>query len=175
MFKLKYRYCKARMAAYLDGELSLDARRRVSRYIDECPDCYREYVRHRELRRELSYRMPLFGMPRTGQLERIWAGIQENVQNTSGYARPRYDIRYSLVALALALAFLLPMALLGEDMAAAITVTQPTPYIEQHTGETGIPYKAMHVAIATRPADLTDEITTITPEAVPQRTPDPGE
>ncbi|MBC8170519.1 MAG: hypothetical protein H7X77_02565, partial [Anaerolineae bacterium] len=38
----RIRYCKARMVAYVNGELPIAARRRMARYIEQYPECYAE-------------------------------------------------------------------------------------------------------------------------------------
>ena len=132
MFKLKYRYCKARMTAYLNGELSPGARRRMARYIAECPDCYAEYLRQLDLTRELESRVGGFGTPGVGQLDRIWANIEAEI-TTPAPAPPvrRRRARYGLVLLMLLLATLLPWTLGNRNVAFDVP-SQPAP--ELNTG-----------------------------------------
>jgi anti-sigma factor RsiW len=175
MFKFKLRYCEARMVAFLNGELSLKARRRMARYIDGCSDCYAEYVRQRELQDELERRLPVFGQPRPSQLDRIWAAVQDEMQMSPPPHLP-WHMRYGLATLALLLSLLLPVALLGDNVSSVVAVTPPTPKDAQSTSViTSSPYHATQVAVATLPADVTGTNTIIMPEAVPQRTPQPGE
>ena len=173
MLRFKYRYCKTRMVAFLNGELSPKVRRRVARYIDECSDCYSEYIRQRELQQELKYRLSVFGAPGPGQLDWIWEAVQDELQWTrEAHVRPWY-LRYGLVTLVFVLAMFLPLMLLGDEVASAVMVTQPTPGDSYGAVITSAPYPTS-VAVATTSIDLTDEIDTIIPEAVPQGTPQPG-
>ena len=176
MFRFKFRYCEARMVAFLNGELSAKARGRMARYIDECPDCFAEYVRQRDLHNELKRCLPGFGQPRPPQLNRIWGAVQEEMQ-TSPTPHLPWHIRYGLATLALLLVLLLPVALLGDNVASAAMVTQPTPHDARSASAiTSAPYLVTQVAVATLPADVTGTSNTIImPEAVPQRTPQPGE
>jgi predicted RNA-binding protein YlxR (DUF448 family) len=80
MLNFKLLYCKTRMVAYLNGELSVDAQRKVGRYIDECPACYAEYLRQRELKRYLSVSVPSIGKANPQQINQIWQGIQTQLQ-----------------------------------------------------------------------------------------------
>lgn len=128
MLKLKYRYCKSRMAAFINGELPLVARRRVARYIDECPDCYAEYLRQRDLAEELKRQLHMIGQPDHTQLNRIW----ENIQSDLSQPRPqrparRYPTRYGLVAIILALVLMLPF-ILGQTSDYRTIPSQPAPY-----------------------------------------------
>ena len=116
MLKLKYRYCKARMAAYLNGEMSLASRRRMARYIDECPDCYAEYRRQLDVTRELESSVGGLGRPDRPQLRRIWSNVQTNIQyeatsHQPAEHAPRRPARYGLVLLAFLVAVLLPWTL----------------------------------------------------------------
>ena len=173
MLKFKLRYCKARMVAYLNGELSPGARRRVARYIDECPDCYAEYVRQRELQQELTHRLATFGQPRPVQLNRIWAAVQEEMQASQpSRSNSKHYLRYSVVLLALLLVMFLPLTLLGNEVASSVMVTQPTPDSGNHViVDNQIPAQATLVAAATLPVDETNEVNTIMPEAAPQHIP----
>ena len=175
MFKFKYRYCRARMVAYLNGELSSTTRRRVGRYIDECSDCYSEYIHQRDLQQELRHRLSVFGAPRPGQLERIWEAVQDELQLTRKTSVRPWYLRYGLVTLVFILAMFLPLMLLGDDVASAVMVTQPTPKNNHGAVITSAPNQPTSVAVATISVDMTDKIDTIIPEAVPQGTAQPGQ
>jgi anti-sigma factor RsiW len=113
------------MTAYVHGELSPRSRRRVVRYIDECPDCYAEYQRQRRLMRELAADMPVFGEPSARQLDRIWAGVQAEVnrlQPRAWQSRPGYG----LAGMAMLLLLVLPLTLGNGNVLPALA-TQPAP------------------------------------------------
>jgi len=174
MFGFRYRYCEARMVAFLNGELSPKSRRRVARYIEECPRCYAEYVRQRELQRELASGLPVLGQPRPEQMNRIWTGIHREIfPAQSRPSRPHY-FRSSLVTLASILVMVLSLLLLDKDRTLAAMVTQPSPGGNRTTVMTNAP-QATQVAVVTLPVDSTHEVNTIVPEAAPQYTPQPGQ
>ncbi len=119
MIRFKYRYCKVHMARFVSRDLSPAVRQRVARYIDECPDCYREYMRHREFNHKLSQNLPALGIPSQRQLDSVWRALQSDL---SAGDKPSRDLRdfarrsslqfsYGLAALAICLALLLPAAL----------------------------------------------------------------
>ena len=119
LIRFKYQYCKVHMARFVAGDLSDAARRRIARYIDECPDCYREYMRHRAFDHNLSCKLPALGRPSKQQLDGMWTALQgelvasaKPINNLGDFAR-RSSLRFSygLAAVALCLAVLLPIAL----------------------------------------------------------------
>src|SRR3990170_2279910 len=126
MFKFKYHYCKTRMTAFINDELPPRARRRIARYMDECPDCYAEYLRQRDLQHELMRNLPSFGRPRPAQLGHIWSAIQQNMRTRASQVRHRYHARYGLSTLMLLLTLFLPL-LVRHDSVSRVTVTQPMP------------------------------------------------
>lgn len=83
MIKFKYRYCQVHMAQYLSGDLSDTTRRRIARYIDECEDCYNEYIRQRNLANQLERELPSLGRPSVYKLDNMWASIQAELANPS--------------------------------------------------------------------------------------------
>jgi anti-sigma factor RsiW len=171
----KYQYCKARMIAFLHGELPPGSRRRVAQYIDEYPRCYAEYVRQRSLQHELGHRLPSLGQPTPDQLERIWAGIQEEMRPAPRRkSQPAFVARYGLATLALVMVLLIPL-LLGSVDGPPITVTQPRP-ADLATEATASPPNPTSIAAApTQPAVITAPVHNSddppAPEAAPQRTP----
>lgn len=142
MVNFKLRYCKSRMSAYIHGELSPQSRRRIARYIHECPQCYAEYTRQNQMARELRSELPGFGRPTRGQLDRIWAGIEAEIAPAPQRSRSRrggwrpYKVGYGVVALALLLAVMLPAAMRSDaqDMAAP-----PIPALDAQTVATVAP------------------------------------
>ncbi len=130
MFRLKYRYCKARMTAYLNGELAPRSRQRMARYIDECPDCYTEYQRQRALVQDLKGYVPAVGRPQSGQLDRMWANIQSQIgASVNGQSKKRHkQIGFGLVALVLVL-MLLPW--ITDNRPVAAIPSQPAPSVDR--------------------------------------------
>lgn len=118
MIKFKYRYCKVHMAQYLSGDLSDTTRRRIARYIDECQDCYNEYIRQRNLANKLERDLPIFGRPSAQKLDNMWAEIQTQLaqpepQSSMLTYRPKRHntLNYSLVMLMLSLLMIIPLAI----------------------------------------------------------------
>ena len=114
---LKYRYVKTRMTAYLDGELSDQSRRFIARQIDENPLCYREYIQAKQSKQELERSLPSFGQAEAGQLDKIWANIQselnqpEAIPVTRVMPRQNYSLSYGVAMLILAIIMLTPFAI----------------------------------------------------------------
>lgn len=119
LIRFKFQYCKVHMARFVAGDLSDAARRRIARYIDECPDCYREYMRHRAFDHNLSRQLPTLGRPSKQQLDGMWMALQSELVapskpiNTLGDFTRRSSLHFSygLAAVAICLAVLLPIAL----------------------------------------------------------------
>lgn len=119
MIRFKHRYCKVHMARFVNGELSEAARRRVGRYIDECEECHREYLRHREFAQKLERSLPTLGAPKPQRLDELWTSLQGELQAParrnawlSDFASAhRLQFSYGMVLLAISLALLLPLAL----------------------------------------------------------------
>ena len=119
MIKFKYRYCKVHMAQYLSGDLSDTTRRRIARYIDECQDCYNEYIQQRNLANQLERELPVLGRPSAQKLDNMWANIQSELSQpaetqTSMLSYPTYKRKtwgYSLVMLMVALMLVIPLAI----------------------------------------------------------------
>ena len=119
MIRFKYRYCQVHMARFVSRDLSPAVRQRVARYIDECEDCYREYMRHREFNHKLAQTLPALGAPSQGQLDAVWTALQSELNAPDPPTRALRDFAkrsslqfsYGLAAVAVCLALLLPVAL----------------------------------------------------------------
>ena len=183
MFRFKYQYCKRRMVAYINGELSERSRRRMARYIDDCTDCYAEYTRQRRIQREIHDRLPSIGRPQAGQLDRIWTAIQADLSRpaTTNYQPQRFQLRYGFVVMLMVAALIFPLWF-GDGGVSTVAATQPTPdarvaYVDD-TVATERPDADVSLAqpltenVASTPApDMQTEVT-IAPEAVPQHIPE---
>lgn len=128
MIRFKYRFCKVHMARFVNGDLAEPVRRRVARYIDECEDCYREYMQHREFAHKLERSLPTFGKPGAATLDKVWISLQADMQapptRSDGIHAPAgLKFSYGLVIAAITLALLLPM-LIGIH-AAGLSVDLP--------------------------------------------------
>lgn len=119
MIKFKYRYCKVHMAQYLSGDLCAVTRRRIARFIDECQDCYKEYLRQRDLSDQLQRDLPVLGRPDTQKLNSIWLSLQTELAPAAGSSAIAPDFRppsqptigQGFFIMVLVIALLLPMVL----------------------------------------------------------------
>lgn len=139
---MRLRYCKANLTAYVNGQLSPRARRRIARYIDIDAACYAEYVRQRELARELNHSLPYIGQPTQPQLDRIWGAIQAEMGGISptapaSHRTPHYvqvkraNTRFGVVGIACGLVLALPVMLGNSNVSALSVPTPPEPQLEQ--------------------------------------------
>lgn len=119
MIRFKYRFCKVHMARFISGDLSEAARRRVGRYIDECEDCQREYLRHREFAQKLEQSLPGLGRASPQRLDELWRSLQTELQRPekqtlwfSDFASPQsMRFSYGMVMLVVSIALLMPMVI----------------------------------------------------------------
>ncbi|MCY3782117.1 MAG: hypothetical protein OXG78_17515 [Chloroflexi bacterium] len=117
MVRFKYRFCKVLMARFVSGDLADPVRRRVARYIDECEDCYREYMNHREFAYRLEHSLATLGHPASAKLDQIWSSLQMDLRQpqTRPHSFPDFGSRsslnfsYGLAIIAITVALLLPM------------------------------------------------------------------
>ncbi|MEM9951190.1 MAG: hypothetical protein AAF846_06315 [Chloroflexota bacterium] len=130
---LQYRYVKARMMAYLDGELSLQTRRFIARQIDENPLCYREYISAKQTHQELKQSLPTFGTAQDSQLNAIWATIQQEMTQPAPISTPQrtrlqpsYRLSYSVALLVLGIILLAPFAI-DVSRSQPVPIAQPLP------------------------------------------------
>jgi len=176
MLNFKIRYCKIRMVAFVHSELSLKAKRRVARYIDECPACYAEYQRVRELKRELDYRLPTFAQPKNGQLDRVWMAISSelNTRRPHRTVFQRYRASTSAAVIVLLIALLLPLTM-GNSSVSRASATPPVPTNPISVATTDTPGTIRLVTAATVTSVETAGIsaTRLQPEAAPSATPIP--
>lgn len=133
----RLRYCRARLPAYLNGELSPRARQRIARYLDSDARCYAEYVRQRDLARELMRTLPGVGQPAPGQLDRIWAAVQADTAPAQPVSRRRFPprrtpfrARYGLAGMGVAVLLAIPVTLLGGGGVSLAVAPQPAPRVE---------------------------------------------
>jgi anti-sigma factor RsiW len=117
------RYCRAHLDAYLGGELTAPARRRVAAHLDRCAACYSIYAQQRDLVRELRQALPLVGDANTPDFGQVWLHVQAEVPRGSGHPLP-----YGLVALLLALLLAVPFTMGHRDVPPALP-TQPAPQL----------------------------------------------
>jgi len=151
LFRL--RFCRARMTDYLEGRLSAEDRRRIARAIDRDPACYAEYVRQRELRRELTASVPRVGKPSQRRLDALWMAIQADLMPNA----PRrvvhptplpFRARYGFAGMAIGLLVILPLTVAPDGGAFALPL-QPEPRTQIITATANAPQVAFIVQTAT--------------------------
>ncbi len=142
MFGFKVLYCKAKMAAYVNGETPLDVRRRIGRYIDEIPVCYALYRDHLQLQRDLTASLPSFGHPSTTQLDRVWAGIQDELTPRPPSVGYGNNWRWSVASLGLVLMVALPLIFNSATPPYKPTATLNTTQVAVATSVPGILHEA---------------------------------
>lgn len=122
------RHTQKNLDAFIDNTLPQRARRRIARHIDLCPTCYQEFVRRRDLRRELQHSLPLVGRSHAPDFERLWGSIRAELPRSG----PRYmQFRYGLAAFMLLLALLVPFTMGHQELSAI--PQQPSPQTEAST------------------------------------------
>jgi anti-sigma factor RsiW len=132
---LKYRYVKARLAAYLDGELPTKTRRFIARQIDENPLAYREYIRAKQSKQVLEDALPSFGKPEAGQLNAVWANIQSELQKeeTPKQRRPllsHFSFGYGFALALFTLLLIAPFAFDAQRVSASTVPSLPAPELQ---------------------------------------------
>lgn len=120
-------YCKSRMVAYVNGELSPKLRSRMAQYIEHYPECYVEYRRQQDLRRELASSIPMMGIPQKGQLQRLWRVIEGEVAKPATLILSLPQIMtYSVASVALVWMVIVMTTLYPSD-GTTLVITPPTP------------------------------------------------
>jgi len=136
---LRVRYARARMSAYVNGELPPNTRRFVARIIDEDQGCYEAYLAQRRVQDELQRTLPLVGSPRSGQLDSLWQQIsaemaapEAQTPAVRGELQPSYSLGYGLAAGFLLLLLALPYAVnVGAVSASAVPHPQPAQIVTE--------------------------------------------
>lgn len=151
MWKLKCRYTRAKLPAFVNRELPARTRTHVAQHIDECEDCYRAYVHQRHLAREVMQGLPTFGTPTEPALDRMWTNIEQEMARPAAASWPprRLSLGYGLAVLALALLLMLPATMNGVYAQTWTPASIPAPVVpEQHPVTPGHPEEVMPTAIA---------------------------
>lgn len=153
---LRKRYAKARMAAYINGEVSPAMRRFIAQQIDTHDDVHRCYTQHRAAKRELERELPTFGRASEMQLDALWTSIQtqlnqpEPAATAPVRATPRYSLGYGLAMVLCAMALLLPLSMDATRAQASFTPQpqHPSPEFTEVATTPAYLRLATHVQIA---------------------------
>ena len=129
---LRFRYVKARMTAYISGELPTATRRFIARQIDEDERCYKEYIRQRQTKNELERVLPTLGRSDETQLSNIWANIQTELNRPAEtivtVRKHSFQLGYGLVIVAMTIALLVPLSFDAQSVNAQdVPTQQPMP------------------------------------------------
>lgn len=128
---LRYRYVKAHLAAYLDGELPAKTRRFIARQIDENSLCYEAYIRARQTKQALERDLATFGRAEQRQLDDIWANIQSELKADNraiiSISRTSYSWGYGLAAMMLVMILLAPFVLDANRLGVSDVPEHPLP------------------------------------------------
>lgn len=149
----RIRYCRVHMAAYLEGTLSVTVRRRVAHLIDTDSACYAEYVRQREMRRELTASLPRVGKPSQTRLDALWTAIQADLMPNAQrrVIHPTllpFRARYGFAGMAIGLLVMLPLTVGSGGVSFALP-NQPEPRTQVMTATASAPQVAFILQTAT--------------------------
>ncbi len=153
--------CRALLPGYIQRELSPKQRERVSRHLTSCAACYVACGEQRQLERDLAFAVPRIGgdAPRLDKMRAAVAA--EMVRPAKRAPRVRlYQARYSLAALILMIALLLPWSIRTRSFALP---TQPQP--ETLTPPEGTAVVALPTETITLTATLQSNYAPATPSA----------
>lgn len=150
MWNFNCHYCQAHLQAYIDGELSPKARRRIAQHIDRCPACYNAYIQRRDFSRELQQAIPLVGQRGGPDFKQMWGAVQAELPQS----QPRlYQARYGMALLAFALMLIVPFTMGHRD----ISLSPPPPPAPELWAMRETPDVTEPVALATVVASHTVE------------------
>jgi anti-sigma factor RsiW len=137
IMRLSCRQCRKLLPGYIGRELTPKQRERVSRHLNTCAECYVALTDQRQLSNELAYSLPRIGASEP-RLDKIRAGIMAEMRQpapskSGGQVRLiRTQARYSLAALVLMVALLLPWSIQSRAFALP-TLPQPETVTPQGT------------------------------------------
>lgn len=135
---LKCRYTRARIPAFINQELPINARRYVARHLDECAACRAQFEAQKSLRYTLMAEMPRLGQPATTTLENVWARVSADLK-APAEPKPSFlptlrTAAYGFVAALMGLAMLMPLAShLAPAEALQIRPARPVPAVKTDT------------------------------------------
>lgn len=117
------RFCREHLPGYIARELTPAARSQVAAHIQTCNACYAAYVQQREVSGELARTLPALGgaLPR---LDRVWTGIQADMQQPKRAPIRHNQAGYTLIALLLMITLLVHSSLNARHFSLP---TPPTP------------------------------------------------
>jgi hypothetical protein len=133
---LKCRYARARIPAFINQELPINARRYVARHLDECPACRAQFEAQKTLRQILMAEVPRLGQPTSGALENVWSRIAADLQAPAAPLPTRTPFRtaaYGFAAALFGLGMMLPLAAHFAPVDAQPRQPRPAPIVHTDT------------------------------------------
>lgn len=115
--------CQRHLVGYLDHRLSPRLLWRMDQHLNGCAICYAAYIQRRDLTRDLQSSLPFVGQANSQQLGRVWTAIQADMAQPKpaiSTSLSRQLTHYSVAALILTLAILLPWSLDKQPVALAL-------------------------------------------------------
>jgi|GEM_PF-645221 len=136
---LKCRYARARIPAFINQELPINARRYVARHLDECPACRAQFEAQKTLRQTLMAEVPRLGQPASGALANVWSRIAADLQTPTLPAPSPTRFRtaaYGFTTALFALGMMLPLAAHFAPADALPRQPRPAPVVRTDTDTT---------------------------------------
>lgn len=136
---LKCRYARARIPAFINQELPINARRYVARHLDECPACRAQFEAQKTLRQTLMAEVPRLGQPTSSALENVWSRIAADLQAPAAPLPTRTPFRtaaYGFAAALFGLGMMLPLAAHFAPADAHPRQPRPAPVVRTDTEST---------------------------------------
>ena len=131
-------HCRTLLPGYIQRELSPKQREWVSRHLSTCDGCYLNYMAQRQIMRDLAVNVPRIGSD-APHLNAIRAAVlMEIAQPTRKPVAYIDQARYSLVALLLVVALLLPLSIRTHSFSIP-TPPQPEKITPQGTAIAALP------------------------------------
>lgn len=122
-------YCKARMAAYVDGTLDPRLRQQIGRAIDRDPHCYRIYRQQQDTAHDLRLTLGGLGQPSEAHMARMFGSIMAELRTAElqpDSRRVRHPLPFGLAAVAL-VAMLFIIVIPPHPVVGLETTTAATP------------------------------------------------
>lgn len=145
------RHCRTLLPGYIQRELSPKERERVSLHLNSCAACYVVYTEQRQLMNELAFSVPRIGAG-APRLDKMRAAVMAEMQRPAAPA-PRvrlYQARYSLAALVLMVALLLPWSMRAHSFPLP-TPPQPETLAPQGTAVAALPTETFTLTATLQP------------------------
>lgn len=124
----RLQYCKARLPAYIHGDLPPATRKRIARYLDASSACYAEYQRQRQLARDINALMPAPSARHVPTFDSIWSVVQAPADGAVRRTEKRQTVSYGLLMVLLLMALLAPMVW-RTGGGAFVVPSQPSPIV----------------------------------------------